>query len=81
MIRSDVLSVRIEADRERVALLARAEHVGEDARVGLVADEVVEQQRRRVRVAAGHERDRAELLVGIDRRIDALELAGLLHAA
>ena len=40
--------IGIEPDRERVALLARAQHVGEDARAGAVAGDVLEQQRRRV---------------------------------
>ncbi len=66
--------IGIEPDRERVTLLARAQHVGEDGRAGAIAGNIFEQQRRRVLVARRHIGDGAKLLVGVDRLGNALKL-------
>ena len=65
----------IEADRERIALLAGAQHVGEHARAGFVAGDVLEQQRRRLLAARRHVGDGGKLLVGGDLLADALQFA------
>ena len=67
--------IGIEADRQRVTLLARAQHVGEHARAGLVAGDVLEQQRRSLLGARRHVGDGGEFLVGVDGLADALKLA------
>ena len=66
---------RVDADRERIALLAGAEHVGEHAGAAAVAGEVLEQQRRGVLAPRRQDGDRRQFLVGIDRLADAHEPA------
>jgi hypothetical protein len=64
----------IDAHRQRVALLACAQHVRKDARTEPIAGKLLEQQRRRVLGARRHVGDGRELLVRIDLGLDALEL-------
>ncbi len=64
----------IEADRQRIAPLAGAQHVAEHPHAEPVAGEMIEQQRRRFRGAGGQERDRGEFFDRIDRCPDAPQL-------
>ena len=66
---------RVETDRERIALLARAEHVAQHLHAEPVTGEPLEEEGRRLGGASGKKRDRGQLLDRVDRHADALELA------
>ena len=65
--------IRVDADGERVALLAGAEHVAQNAGMRAVAGKLLEQQRRRVLAPGGQQGDGSQFLVRLHPRRDMLE--------